>query len=259
LTLVVVVGFLLCSGASAGEGTAETQVIKQEIEALRAEMSVIRKELQALRADMKTVLSELKVIKSAKAVARPTRQPDTKVYDVTIGKAPILGAKEAPVTIVEFYDVQCPYCIREYPKLKEILKAYPGKVRLVLKHFPLSFHKKALPAHAALEFVYQEKGLDTFWKMHDMIVANPRKLEVTDLRGYAEKLGLNLTKFDAVMADKNKINELVKSDMAEASKYGVRGTPTVLINGLKLANRSIDGYKARIDQILKGADKKEKK
>jgi len=86
-------------------------------------------------------------------------------------------------------------------------------------------------------------------------MAQPKKLEVSVLRGYAESLGLDLVKFDEVMADEKKIGELLSADMAEAKKCKVRGTPTVFINGVKMANRDIGTYKARINQILTSLQK----
>jgi len=142
---VGVLGFLCLSWAGADEG--EKQAVKDEIQALHAEVSCLHEELQALRADMKKVLAELRSIKASVAQPKKKRQPDTTVYDVNIGSSPILGAKDAPVTIVHFCDFQCPFCAREYPKLKQVLKDYGEKVRLVYKQFPLSFHKKAKAAH----------------------------------------------------------------------------------------------------------------
>jgi len=121
--------------------------------------------------------------------AKPTPKsgPDpNKVYDIATDASPVRGADDAPITIVEFVDIQCPYCIREWPKLKQILEEYPQKVRVVFKHFPLSFHKKAKPVHSAMEFAFSEGGSDAFWKMHDMIVSNPTKVDPTDLKLYAE-------------------------------------------------------------------------
>ena len=85
-----------------------------------------------------------------------------------------MGSKEAAVTIVEFGDFQCPYCVKENPKIQEILKQYRDRVRFVFKHYPLRFHKKAPPAHAAAELARREKGSKAFWKMHDLIMANPK-------------------------------------------------------------------------------------
>lgn len=170
--------------------------------------------------------------------------------DIEIGKSAVLGPNDAPITIVEFGDFQCPFCIREWPKIKQVMDDYPGKVRLVFKHFPLSFHKKSPPVHAAAEFANRTKGVDAFWKMHDMIIANPKQLDVPTIRGYAEQLKLDLAEFDKLMADDTKINEMIETDLAEARTHNVRGTPTVFINNQKLAKRTPENYKARVDEIL---------
>lgn len=254
--------------------TVERDAASEEMRALRSEIAGLRKEVHLLRSSMKTLVAALeKNNKAVATAAKPAAKPaakcaaaspcgkkqqaaepkpkgDTTVYDVTIGSSPTLGAKDAPVTITEFVDLQCPYCIREYPKIKDVLKAYPDKVRVVFKHKPLGFHKKAKPVHAAIELALRQKGNEAFWKMHDMIMAAPKKLDIPDLRGYAEELGLDMKNFDETMADSDQIDKLLATDKAEASKCGVRGTPTIMINGLKLANRSMDGYKARIDEIL---------
>ena len=216
----------------------------EQLETLRVEVAEIRHQIMYLRADIRK-------IQTPRTAAVPKTPPDTTVYTITIGNSPVLGAKNAPVTIVEFGDFQCPYSIREFPKLKQILKKYPDQVRFVLKHYPLRFHKKAPPAHAAAELARREQGPKAFWEMHDLIVANPKKLEIADLRGYAKTMKLDLQQFDTVMADPEKINELLKDDLAEAKKCNVRATPTVLINGLKMTNRTLQGYQSRINQILK--------
>ncbi len=217
--------------------------IEEQLRAIRQEMANMHKELKAIRADLKKVTSNTK---------KTTKKPDTTVYNVNIGSSPTIGPKDAPVTIVEFSDLQCPYCVREYPKIKQMLREYPGKVRVVFKHYPLTFHKKAKPAHAATELAKLQGGEKKFWKMHDMIINKPKNLEIADLRGYAQTLGMDLARFDKVVADEKQIDELLKADMAEARKCKVTGTPTILINGLKMTARGINDYKARINQILKG-------
>jgi protein-disulfide isomerase len=257
LSVIMVSGMVFCSYAAAAEDNAnDIKSLKAEISGLRTELSGMRQELQGLRSDIKNM--SVQIQRAATQPARPvtTRPIDTTIYTINTSSSPVRGAKDAPVTIVEFFDIQCPFCVREDPTLKKVLEQYPDKVRLVVKHFPLTFHKKAKPAHAAMELAFREGGADAFWKMHDMIIANPSKMEVTDLRGYTEKLGLNLTKFDETIADETKINALLATDLAEALKCKVNGTPTVLINGLKLVDRKIESYKARIDQILKEADTK---
>ena len=234
--------------------TVERDAKSEDMRALRVEMTSLRREVHMLRSDIRLLANALKGANLAKPAAKAPsrRKPDTKIYDIKVGKSPVLGNKNAPVTITEFVDLQCPYCVREFPKIQEVLKAYDGKVKVVFKHYPLSFHVKAKPAHAAVELALQEKGNDAFWEMHDMIMAQPKKLDIADLRGYAVKLGLNLKNFDKTMADKAAIDKLLASDKALARKCGVRGTPTVMINGLKLADRSIEAYKKRIDEILNG-------
>jgi len=220
----------------------------EEIRWLRKDLTAVKYQLQLLRADMRKVLAALNRGTPSKAKPRPA---DTKVYDVKIGSSPILGKADAPVTITEWIDFQCPFCSREYPKLKGILAAYPDQVRLVFKHKPLSFHKKAKPAHALAQMAMQQGGSELFWKMHDRLMAGASKLEISDLREHAKTLKLDLAKFDKVMADPAQIDKLIATDLAEAKKCNVIATPTIMINGLKLVNRSVEAYKTRIDELLK--------
>ncbi len=178
------------------------------------------------------------------------QKKDVDNSSITIGSSPVLGAKSAPVTIVAFLDLQCPYCMRELPKIKQIQNENPSKVKFVFKHFPLSFHKKSKPAHAALELARLQGGDKAFWKMLDLIEQQPTKLDIAVLRLYAEKLNLNMAKFDAVMADASQINKLLENDIAQGKQLGVNGTPTVFINGEKMVAREVSDYKARIDDIL---------
>jgi protein-disulfide isomerase len=234
--------------------TIERDPVLEQLRVLRAEVSAIRYQINHLGADIRKMQTAQAQAPAARPAVQPKTNrppPDTTVYTIDISDSPVLGAKEAVVTIVEFGDFQCPYCVREFPKIKQILQQYPDQVRFVLKHYPLRFHKKAPPAHAAAELARREQGPKAFWKMHDLIMANPKKLEIADLRSHAQSLKLDLEQFDAVMADPEKIAELLKTDLAEAKKCKVRATPTVLINGLKMTNRTLAGYQARIYQILK--------
>jgi protein-disulfide isomerase len=222
---------------------------QEQVRLIQNELSAMRNELQALRRDVAKALAAVQTAKPP-AEAKPTRPLDATVYEVAVAESPTLGPQDAKVTIVEFVDFQCPYCIREWPKIKQILQQYPDTVKVVFKHFPLNFHKKAAPAHAAAELARLQGGQELFWKMHNMIIAQPKNLDVADLREHAKSLNMDLARLDEVVADQNKINELLSADLAEAKKCNVRGTPTVLINGSKLTNRSIAAYKARIEEIL---------
>lgn len=252
---VILIGSAMASSCST---TSQQQLnpqpdqdVSAQLAAVQEELDQVRGEVQSLQAQTKRLTAQVKNLeKTPKAQPRAKRQPDTTVYDINLGESPSRGPSNAAVTIVEFLDIQCPYCVREYPKIQKILEEYPDKVRFVPKHFPLRFHKKAKPAHAAMELAKRQKGPSAFWQMHDMIMAQPKKLDTVDLRGYAESLEMDLQKFDSVMADDAKIDELLKDDLAEAAKCKVRGTPTVLINGLKLTDRTEAGYKGRIDTII---------
>ena len=240
LLLLLVIALLSYGCENAGTARPET------------ELTALRQEIQALRTDMQKVKADLDELKTGarNLTPSPRRSSDTTIYDIPLGTSPVRGNPAAAVTIVEFADMQCPYCIRENPKLNQILQEFPGQVQLVFKHFPLNFHKKALPIHAALELAQQEKGAEAFWQMHDLVMASPKNMEINDLRIYAEMLQLDMEKFDKLMADPEQMNQMLQTDLAEARRCRVRGTPTILINGLKLTDRSIEGYRSRIQEIL---------
>lgn len=230
--------------------------VEEEIFKLNTEVASLHKELKIVRRDLRQILWEVMKIKDpnatlADAYAHRKRPPDMTIYDVAVGDSPTFGPDDAPVTIVEFSSFQCSWCVREYPKLEQLVRDYKGKVRLVFKHCPLEKQEEARPAHAATELAKREKGVEAFWKMHDMIFSNTNDLGISTLRGYAEQLGMDLAKFDEVMADPAKIEALIEPDLLEARKTKVTGTPTILINGLKLSGkRTIASYKQRIDQLL---------
>jgi protein-disulfide isomerase len=253
MLITAVCGMLLSSAAIAQEGS--DQGSDPDVQAIMEELKQIHKEVTALRVELGQVRRELQKMKASDG-RKPDRgrQPDTTIYPIKTDGSPILGPADAKVTITEFIDVQCPWCAKEWPKIQQIMKEYPNDVRVVFKNFPLRFHKDAKPAQAAMMLAFQKKGNDAFWQMHDLILESARKkdLSVKTVRGFAEQVGLDLAEFDRVMGDEAETNKLLAADITEASRTKVRGTPTILINGLKLAQRDIDGYKARISDILEG-------
>ena len=227
----------------------------EEIRWLRKDLAEVKQQLALLRADMRKVLTPVQNPATAAAQARANtnakpRPADTTVYNIDPGDSPTLGKPDAPVTFTAFMDFQCPFSVREYPKLKQVPAEYPDDVRLVFKHRPLSFHTKAPPAHAATQLALQQGGPEAFWKMHDLITENPTKLDIPTLRGYAEILKLDLDIFDKTMVDKAAIDKLLETDLAEAMKCNANATPTIMINGLKLQDRSVESYRARINAVL---------
>jgi protein-disulfide isomerase len=161
--------------------------------------------------------------------------------------APIRGAADAPVTIVEFSDFQCGFCFRVNPTLLQLLDRYKGRVRVAFKHSPIEGHTAAPLAHRAA-FAAQQQG--KFWEMHDRIFANQRAMEREALLAHASALGLDLARFTADL-DSPKAQAVLDRDQAEAVKVGVDGTPTFFINGTPLIGaQPLEAFAAAIDKAL---------
>jgi protein-disulfide isomerase len=187
--------------------------------------------------------------KPAKAAAGKPPVDDKKVYPVkTTSADPFKGGKNAPITIVEFSDFQCPFCGRVNPTLKQVQDKYGDKVKIVFKQNPLSFHKDApLAAEATLAAHAQGK----FWPMHDLLFKNQRALKRPELEKYAQEIGLNLEKFKADL-DSHKFKAQVDGDIAEARKHGATGTPSFFINGRKLRGaQPFPSFERVIEEELK--------
>jgi protein-disulfide isomerase len=140
------------------------------------------------------------------------------------------GDRNAPVTIVEFSDFQCPFCRKSVPALQELLAQRAGTVRLVYRSFPLSFHKDSeLANEAALAAGAQGK----FWQMHDLIFANQSSIQRDDLIGYARQLQLNEAVFLKAL-DQHTYAGQIAADRALGAEANVDGTPTIFVNGQRL-------------------------
>ncbi len=128
-----------------------------------------------------------------------------------------------------------------------MLELYPNKVKIVFKNFPLPNHKYAKNA-ALAALAAQRQG--KFWGMHDRIFANYSKVNNVMINQFAKELGLDTKQFDQDRLDK-KLADIVNRDISEGKRAGVRGTPTVYINGKSLKQRSLSGFRRVIDQELR--------
>lgn len=168
--------------------------------------------------------------------------------------APSRGAANAPVTIVEFGDLECQFCRQVEPTLADLLKSYAGKVRLQWRHYPLAgIHPHApLAAEAAAE-VFVQKGSDGFWKFHDRAFAQQDKvggLEREALEKYAAELGVDMPKFRAAL-DGHVHASAIKADGTAAIDANVAGTPSFFINGFYIDGaQSARAFRRRIDAAL---------
>lgn len=162
-------------------------------------------------------------------------------------KGPSRGPADAPVTIVEFSDFECPYCSRANAVLEQVEAAYPGKVRVVFRDFPLSFHSNAQKA-AEAGHCADEQG--KFWQLHDKMFANQRALDVDSLKTYARDIGADGDAFDACL-DSGKKASLVQEAMEAGADLGVRGTPAFFINGKMVAGAlPFEEFKKIVDKEL---------
>jgi len=141
---------------------------------------------------------------------------------------PSRGAANAPVTIVEFSDFECPYCSGLYPTLKTVEENYKDKVRIVYRQFPLNnIHPRAQKA-AEASLCANEQG--KFWQLHDAMFTDQQHLTVDDLKGKAAALSMNAETF-ATCLDSGKHAAAIRESIIEGSKAGVDGTPALFING----------------------------
>lgn len=161
----------------------------------------------------------------------------------------IRGNKSAKVTLIEYSDFECPFCFRHQATLDQILKDYPQDVRLVYRHFPLSFHPQAQKAAEASECAKQQ---GKFWEMHDEIFkANQGgTMSVQKWKDVARQLKLDAAKFDKCL-DSGETAAKVAQDMNEGSVAGVQGTPGTFVNG-ELVEGAVPyaTFKQIIDQKL---------
>lgn len=151
---------------------------------------------------------------------------------VDIEGEPVKGSADAPITIVEFSDYECPFCGRffseVYPRLNQHIE--DGSARLVYKDFPLTFHPMAEPAAVAAQCVYEQAGNEAYFEYHDTIFTNQARLSVDNLRVWASDMGLDMAAWDECVQDPATTQE-VQGDLQEGAAIGVSGTPSFVING----------------------------
>lgn len=206
----------------------------------------------ASRAGADTTTSPSAAAPSANAPSTAPDAPPVGTPKAVSSSDHIKGAKNAVVTLIEYSDFQCPFCGQFYPTTEQVLKDYNGKVRLVYRHFPLSFHPEAIPAANASECA-SEQG--KFWEFADGLFTNQASLSATYYPQLATKLGLNTKKFADCVAAK-KYQSVITADQTEGSSVGVSGTPGTFVLGPKGYKQYIPGayplaqVKAYIDAAL---------
>ena len=186
-------------------------------------------------------------LRSAAALKLFLKEPEQPVYQISTDDQPSKGIESAAVTIVEFTDYQCPSCAETSPVLEKLLNEYKGKVRLVVRDFPLEQHSDAFKAAEAAEAA-REQG--KYWEYVALLMSNQSALGPEQLKAYASQLSLDRKRFDEAL-DTGKFADKVQRDLRDGVKYGVAGTPTIFINGRPVAQRTYETLKTAIDATLK--------
>jgi protein-disulfide isomerase len=183
-------------------------------------------------------------------VEAATQAPQYRRYDIPTDGFYSIGPKDAPITIVEFSDYQCPFCRRWHQEVYQpLLAAYPGKIKLVYRNLPLtSIHPDALGAAEAAMCAGEQ---DAYWPYHEKLFSSETLGTQTYIQ-YAQDLSLNMDKFQTCISD-HKYQAAVESDSDFAINLGVSSTPTFFINGLAVVGaQPLDVFKQVIDKELAG-------
>ena len=161
---------------------------------------------------------------------------------------PSIGPDDAPVTIVEFSDYQCPYCQTWYTQTySQIMSSYPNQIRFVYRDLPLPMHPEAVPAAEAADCAGEQGA---YWKYHDALFSGKYSLGRTAYEHIASDLGLDKTAFTTCLDDHRYTAE-IQSDAADAAALGLNGTPSFVINGRILVGAlPFASFKAIIDEEL---------
>jgi protein-disulfide isomerase len=172
-------------------------------------------------------------------------QPPT--IEVATGSRPSRGGgANAPVTIIEFSDYECPFCKRAEPTVDKVLEAYGDKVRLFYRDYPLPFHATARPA---AEAAHCANAQGKFWEYHQKLMAS-EELSAEAFKSLADEVGLERAKFDECVAG-NGFEEAIQKDMDDGAAAGVNGTPAFYINGRMIDGaRPFEQFKEIIDEEL---------
>ncbi len=177
-------------------------------------------------------------------------EPALPVQSISVDDDPVRGDANAPVTIVEFTDFQCPSCAAMQPILDEVLKSYGPKVKLVVRDFPLPMHANA---RKAAEAANAANAQGKFFEYTALLFKRQNALDVPSLKKYASEVGLDRVRFDAAL-DGGKYAAEIKHDIDDGELYGVDSTPAIFVNGVALTEMSLEALRALIDRGLAGAN-----
>ncbi len=182
------------------------------------------------------------------------KEPQAPTLTLVNDGKPFWGKADAKVVITEFSDFECPYCRQMQPDVQRLKAEYAGKIKWVFRNFPLDFHAQAMPTHIAASCSGKQGKYFEFQTRVFAIPYNGRQLDMSaaQLKNVAQGIGLNMPAYEQCFADKEgRERAEIEADMRYGQKVGVRGTPTIYINGvLYQQERSYEAMKDAIDKLL---------
>jgi protein-disulfide isomerase len=218
----------------------------------------LRGDEATVRQQIRTVLQQQKLTERQDAFLGALREkakivvrlepPAAARVDVSVAGAPVRGAPNAPVTVVEFSDFECPFCKQASGTVAKLMEKYSGRIKLVYRDLPLeAIHPLARQAAEAAQCA-RDGG--KFWEYHDVLFAQSPKLSPDDLKRYAREVGLDAKKFDACLGGGAKA-AAVQKDIDEGNALGITGTPAFFINGRLVSGaQPIEAFSRVIDDEL---------
>lgn len=170
---------------------------------------------------------------------------------VDLARDHVRGPEDAPVTLVEYGDFQCPYCGEAYPVVKELLARFPGRVRFVFRHMPLADLHVRAPAAAEAAEAAAAQG--RFWEMHDRLFEHQLELSDAQLREHAAAIGLDTARFDREL-NAGAHADRVERDLRSGARSGIPSTPRFFVDGvIHLGSPTVAELEERIATQLANA------
>jgi len=154
-------------------------------------------------------------------VADDGTEPTPEAVPIVSDDDHVRGDKNAPITVIEYSDFECPFCGSFHPTMQQVMTDYNGKVRWVLRHYPLSFHPEALPAANAAECASEQ---NKFWEYADKLFENQESLSGDFYKQLATELGLNVSQWQTCF-ENSKYSDKIEAQYQGGVSAGVTGTP----------------------------------
>ncbi len=169
-----------------------------------------------------------------------------QVFNISVEGSPFMGPENAPVTIAVFDDYECAYCAKMEAVFSQLLAKYPKNLKLVIKQYPLRNHPNARQASLAVVAAHKQ---GKFWEFHSQVFANQTELSTTKLDEIAESFDLDMTQFRKDLLSRDVLSMIVR-DVREGQKIGVKGTPTLFLNGKRVKDRTFSNLDKLIQREL---------